>query len=93
MGENTLNVSWEKSFYLNIYHVEIVQDYVDNVIKNLNLKIKTNLFCQSNFSDNKGIIESSTPFIHPVDSYIYILFLQHKHCEVIGIQINILNRF
>lgn len=23
------------------------------------------------YSDNKGIIESSTPFIHPVDSYIY----------------------
>ena len=72
LGENTLNVSWEKSFYLNVYNIEIVQDYVDNVIKNLNLKNKNKFVLPTSiYSNNKGIVESSTPFIYPVDSYIY----------------------
>ena len=72
LGDNAPNLNWEKSLYLNIYTITTVQQFIDRVINNLNLKIKNKFALSTNiYPTNKGIVEVDSPFTFPLDSYIY----------------------
>lgn len=72
LSDKTRDVN-KKSFTIDIFNIEIIQNFVDNVIRNLDLKIKDIYSLNLNvYNKNKGRISEKTVFDFPIDPYLFV---------------------